>query len=871
MRSVLYKITRGIIRLLSGQRPVSDFASSDVASPPEDPEQAAHVSSPPSAPSDSEFDKLVLFCKESYKKYSPPHDAFDILPAVLHDLCKRDPRFSFLDAVFRELASEDDGLIEQCGRKARAAKSTLAFLEDSSADDLHIVTTAMLHHIVEYNLGGWEEKDESGFTSVSKCCEEVVTSTIYEILDTFDIGLTPGQAEAGNSASGKIGLLVSLHEKCKGLPPHPRNPPRQPFATASSLRPQHRYPCEKRLISGDGLIRVLQILPGTKDAEVQCRLKECNIHENDIEEALSYVWGEPILGETIQINEKPYLVTKRLHEILRSLRRPTAVRTIWIDAICINQQDNEEKEHQVRLMMDIYSKTKNTLIWLNDQAVPDVFKEEGMEFAPHKIPFPLPTRSDNTIIDQNDLSSILEEFQKCHVNGKLSSRLLAGIMMMRCMHYILSHTWWERIWTLQEAALPHEPPTFFFRGYSFSFDELTAAYDFNSDLIDDTNKAKTVPNGTHKYTRKGIEYLRYIHMVHVERLIIRIKPVLFYIRADRQERQRPDLYTLQYFLTVTATYRAFDNRDKVFALQSLLPTRKGNLIKVDYNEPFEDTFKRATARCYNMAGSLEVAGQFNFLVESQEDSLTDTDCPSWILDFTYSGAALGQEGRMTEYGPVSLVGFLHAIAPSHFQHYKNSRFNSSLRIIPFATSRTLYCAGSCLDRIGRTWSIPLLHNDTQAEFTKVMGRFVVDVIDADDERGMNSPKLREFHRPRTSSFPDEWSWVRFFTMFIEDDLFNWHDEVKVMVHRFHALAGKSVFVTEKGLVGIASKPVEAGDWLCLIHTLPMYLVLREVKGFEDEDENAQEHRIVARTAIYEKLYDMEAMIKSLPVRRFQIV
>lgn len=82
-----------------------------------------------------------------------------------------------------------------------------------------------------------------------------------------------------------------------------------------------------------------------------------------------------------------------------------------------------------------------------------------------------------------------------------------------------------------------------------------------------------------------------------------------------------------------------------------------------------------------------------------------------------------------------------------------------------------------------------------------------------------------------------------------------------MAHRFHALDGKSFFVTEKGLVGIASNPVEEGDWLFLIHTAPVYFILKEVKGFEDEDENARKHRIISRAAIFDEPYDMEVMIK----------
>jgi hypothetical protein len=75
--------------------------------------------------------------------------------------------------------------------------------------------------------------------------------------------------------------------------------------------------------------------------------------------ALSYTWGDPKDTKQIYVNEVPMDVTTNLEAALRVLREKEPIEAgikIWIDALCINQTDNEEKGVQVRRMRDIYQK-----------------------------------------------------------------------------------------------------------------------------------------------------------------------------------------------------------------------------------------------------------------------------------------------------------------------------------------------------------------------------------------------------------------------------------------------------------------------------------------------------------------------------------
>jgi Heterokaryon incompatibility protein (HET) len=114
-------------------------------------------------------------------------------------------------------------------------------------------------------------------------------------------------------------------------------------------------------------IRILKLFPATKkDAELKCELQEVEHLSNVRYEALSYVWGSPKGDIPIQLEGRTFLVTENCEAAMRRLRRRTRSRILWIDAICINQRSNEEKNLQVNLMSDIYSNATRVIVWFGD-------------------------------------------------------------------------------------------------------------------------------------------------------------------------------------------------------------------------------------------------------------------------------------------------------------------------------------------------------------------------------------------------------------------------------------------------------------------------------------------------------------------------
>jgi len=121
-----------------------------------------------------------------------------------------------------------------------------------------------------------------------------------------------------------------------------------------------------------GTIRLLCLLPN-KDmtASIQCRLFNYSLESgqgNHLYEALSYVWGDPKDTVPIFIGRQSFNVTKNLHSALLHLRNHSRERILWVDAICINQANDKEKEDQIRFMAKIYSQANCVVVWLGESA-----------------------------------------------------------------------------------------------------------------------------------------------------------------------------------------------------------------------------------------------------------------------------------------------------------------------------------------------------------------------------------------------------------------------------------------------------------------------------------------------------------------------
>jgi len=135
-------------------------------------------------------------------------------------------------------------------------------------------------------------------------------------------------------------------------------------------------------------IRLLTLLPGSADDPVVCTLAEHFLDDLPSYEAVSYTWGSSVVKDTIIIKEDDLLsVPKNTYDALVELRDAEAPRTLWIDAICIEQVDLKEKWDQISIMKTIYSRAAQVVVWFSKPRGDEASVRRLLEAYPSTTPY----------------------------------------------------------------------------------------------------------------------------------------------------------------------------------------------------------------------------------------------------------------------------------------------------------------------------------------------------------------------------------------------------------------------------------------------------------------------------------------------------
>lgn len=111
-------------------------------------------------------------------------------------------------------------------------------------------------------------------------------------------------------------------------------------------------------------IRLLDLQPGQRGELLDIYIRQTQLSHLPSYEALSYTWGTESASHHVSINGSHFAVRPNLFHCLNELRLATSVRTLWIDAICIDQTNIQERNQQVAEMRNIYAKAAQVRIWV---------------------------------------------------------------------------------------------------------------------------------------------------------------------------------------------------------------------------------------------------------------------------------------------------------------------------------------------------------------------------------------------------------------------------------------------------------------------------------------------------------------------------
>ncbi|KAK5166149.1 uncharacterized protein LTR77_008410 [Saxophila tyrrhenica] len=130
-----------------------------------------------------------------------------------------------------------------------------------------------------------------------------------------------------------------------------------------SKAPSNVYPS---LDASKRQIRLVKLIPHDSSAEtICCELSAVSLDDTPAYTALSYSWTKEPPGHTILLNGQPFAVRPNLFAYLQERSAQSdASQWIFIDALCINQADNDERSTQVSLMGDVYRCAEQVVAWL---------------------------------------------------------------------------------------------------------------------------------------------------------------------------------------------------------------------------------------------------------------------------------------------------------------------------------------------------------------------------------------------------------------------------------------------------------------------------------------------------------------------------
>jgi hypothetical protein len=329
--------------------------------------------------------------------------------------------------------------------------------------------------------------------------------------------------------------------------------------------------------------RLLEILPGHGD-DIVCKLKHTSLDEKPKYETISYCWGDCKAAKPIQCNEALLNIPDSLYFALQQFRYRKEIRTLWADAICINQKDPDEKSTQIPLMSDIYCNALGVLIWLGRESHDSAL---AMSFISQLYP----TMEDAAQPLANPLADLNPAERRA----------------WHAVSNLLGRPWFRRVWVIQEVAVASK--VVLYCGSSFLL------WDTLVDVCQNTCKSVT----SMKLSPFGLGAVLFLGKI-------------------RRKTIEGDKFGLLQALLMTRSFHASDPRDKLYAIYGL--TKDSNSqhlnIQANYRLSPEDVFKTFAITILQRHRNLDLLS----VPRSSQDSELK-QLPSWTPDWTTTTSNAG--------------------------------------------------------------------------------------------------------------------------------------------------------------------------------------------------------------------------------------
>lgn len=313
-------------------------------------------------------------------------------------------------------------------------------------------------------------------------------------------------------------------------------------------------------------IRLLVLKAGWGNMPLKCRLLQRPLAwaEETGFETISYCWGDPDDQDIIEVEGLPLRVPISAIEALQRFRYPHMDCLLWIDSICLNQLDLEERGHEVARMHHIYSRGQRNLIWLG----PDDGNAATASCALHAI-----------LEDIKNSPEITQAFFKVLKKHGSAPRYPNHVSLLNetaiPLIKLFTRPWFTRLWVIQEAALSRHSQLFC-----------------------------------------GTCQMEFVNMMRLYQWIAQYRPYLdsdvvpvlertqfealygIWLFADPEIVRLKEEYVFERLLAVSEWLHATDPRDHVYGILGLLQNAKNGetplLLQPDYSKDALMVFRDAT-------------------------------------------------------------------------------------------------------------------------------------------------------------------------------------------------------------------------------------------------------------------------------------
>jgi hypothetical protein len=559
-------------------------------------------------------------------------------------------------------------------------------------------------------------------------------------------------------------------------------------------------------------IRLIELQPGEGTGIIKCQIAIVERDHAPPYEALSYAWGSETDSKVIKCENQKLKVTTNLRDALYTLRHPYNVKMLWADAICINQNDINERGYQVGQMSQIYASAVRVLVWLNlpkskVHSFEDMF---NVEFETSTVRLHSSVNRASQLLQKHVARLEDPNFRVEDMDSDIG-------LITTAFGQLFESPWFTRLWVVQEVGM-----------------------------------AKSVVAMIGDATINFVDLIRFI--IRLEKRTLLMDQLGLFIagkanvfttfpaRSRELSGEVDDDWDFLELMEVTRAQKASDPRDYVYALlgHPCASIQCIPIMQPSYNKSVNDVFFEVAMKMLDLDGSLRMLSAVHHHKEDSFNKKVQTWIPEWsrdayvlslgvyrdhLYDVTYDASA----GLPSKWELVSLQrslrvhGFIFGTVDECIQTVEPAKVDGvavqkqmeKLLIAVFMfKKRQTHSPSENLSDQGQTITAGF-RNDSPKQFTADFAAFRIHLMQEahiQDPTIINS--LAPEGKPALKALAKAGS----------------VDEIYWAATRF--CMGRTLFSTQSRMIGLGPRILCKGDVCCVLFGAPVPFVLRPVEeGF----------------------------------------